>query len=350
LKSALVFLAALLLASPAFAEPPATQPSKFITQPERPATGPGSADYPHRAFRRTQRGQGDTACILFEPAEPRPAAAPVVVFLHGWLAVEPAIYGGWIKHLVLRGNIVIFPRYQDKNTAPAAYSTNVMAGVRDAVAYLQKADGAVRPDLARVAVVGHSCGGILAANYAACAADNALPVPSAVMCVEPGKSGFFALADLSRIPADALLLTVAGDLDRFVGDGDAKKIFAGATGVKKENRNMIIMRSDTHGSPGFFAGHLAPLCFDELTSGAAPAAPPGRRAVTTLDGRSRPVLEMSVDAVDYVALWRWCDALMHAAFTGEGKEQVLGDTPAQRDMGKWSDGVPVKEPTVILAE
>ncbi|MEZ4892408.1 MAG: hypothetical protein R2778_05270 [Saprospiraceae bacterium] len=49
---------------------------------------------------------------LFEPADPKPDSAEVVVFLHGYGAYNPMAYGKWIKHLVAKGNIVIYPRYQ----------------------------------------------------------------------------------------------------------------------------------------------------------------------------------------------------------------------------------------------
>ena len=40
---------------------------------------------------------------------PSPKRAPVVVFFHGWFAVNPGFYGAWIDHLVRNGRIVIFP-------------------------------------------------------------------------------------------------------------------------------------------------------------------------------------------------------------------------------------------------
>ena len=37
------------------------------------------------------------------------------------------------------------------------------------------------------------------------------------------------------------------------------------------------------------------------------------------------------------------DGLIDAAFAGKNREYALGNTPQQRFMGVWSDGVPVKE-------
>jgi hypothetical protein len=47
--------------------------------------------------------------------------------------------------------------------------------------------------------------------------------------------------------------------------------------------------------------------------------------------------------LDYYGVWKLFDALCDAAFFGKNREFALGDTPQQRFMGKWSDGVPVKE-------
>jgi hypothetical protein len=51
----------------------------------------------------------------------------------------------------------------------------------------------------------------------------------------------------------------------------------------------------------------------------------------------------SLNALDYYGTWKLFDALEDAAFYGKEREYALGNTPQQRNMGKWSDGVPVKE-------
>src|SRR5262245_6244681 len=69
-------------------------------------------EYPHKTVRRKEFGSGARSYWLYEPADPAPAKAPVVVLNHGWLAVNPGAYGAWIEHLVRSGKVVIFPRYQ----------------------------------------------------------------------------------------------------------------------------------------------------------------------------------------------------------------------------------------------
>ena len=67
----------------------------------------------------------------------------MVVFNHGWFAVNPGVYGAWIEHLVRSGRIVISPRYQrDWSTPPADFLPNALAAVRDALDVLATVAGA----------------------------------------------------------------------------------------------------------------------------------------------------------------------------------------------------------------
>lgn len=48
----------------------------------------------------TSQVSGKTQFWLFEPANPTPKAAPVIVFSHGWGGVDPAPYRAWIDHII----------------------------------------------------------------------------------------------------------------------------------------------------------------------------------------------------------------------------------------------------------
>jgi hypothetical protein len=50
-----------------------------------------------------------------------------------------------------------------------------------------------------------------------------------------------------------------------------------------------------------------------------------------------------IDALDYYGLWKLFDGLTDAAYYNRNRDYALGNTPQQRYMGKWSDGMPVKE-------
>ena len=90
---------------------------RFVELRPRGDRPPIAADEPRRPTptsrsdgRSSATGPGRTGCS--SPPSRRPKTAPVVVFNHGWLAVNPGAYGAWIEHLVRSGRIVIFPRYQ----------------------------------------------------------------------------------------------------------------------------------------------------------------------------------------------------------------------------------------------
>ncbi len=156
--------------------------------PSQPASGPGGRDYKHASVTINTYGTGEAQYWLFEPASPAPSYAPVIVFNHGWLSVSPEGYGAWIEHLVRRGNIVIYPAFQDWRTIPWEATGNAIAAVKDALGRLG-GGGHVAPDLERFAVIGHSLGGAIAVNMAEQAATAGIPEPGALMLVAPGDAG-----------------------------------------------------------------------------------------------------------------------------------------------------------------
>ena len=323
-----------------------------VTPPAQPQTGPGGKQYAHEAVKRTRYGKGGTEYWIFEPDSPRPRkTAPVIVFLHGWGGMNPMYYGAWLDHLVKRGNIVIYPRYQaNLLTRIGDFTPNTMKAIKDALHRLQTERGHVAPDLNRFATVGHSLGGLLAANVAALAAESNLPRVRAVMSVEPGITEApisVPLADLKKLPPETLLLAIAGDQDSLVRDTDARRIYKESTRVPAGNKDFVTLISDSHGTPALHAGHRAPTAIDKSYDngegvGGGPAEIESRVGDTRVSRRVRPET-MMVNALDYYGTWKLFDGLTDAAFYGKNREYALGNTPQQRFMGVWSDGVPVKE-------
>lgn len=216
-----------------------------IRQPPQPKSGPGSSDYAHASYTQGMIGKGNTQIWYFEPAEPKPAKAPVIIFCHGWSAMDPGPYLAWIEHLARRGNIVLYPRYQATiATPPEVFTPSAIVAVKDALKTLES-DEHVKPDTTKFASVGHSYGGIIAANLAALAKEQGLPPIKAVAAYEPGSNGFGKpYADYALIPKDTLLICMYGDDDKFVGDRDAKRIFNEAVNVGKEDKDCIILYTD----------------------------------------------------------------------------------------------------------
>lgn len=315
------------------------------TPPPQPASGPGGSEYPFADMTMHRYGDGDSEYWIFEPAGPTPKSAPVIIFNHGWGVMTPNVYGAWIKHLVRRGNIVIYARYQSSLlTKMTDFTPNAVAAMTAALAELKAGDH-VRPQLDRVAVVGHSMGGAITANLAALASSQGLPIPKAICCVEPANKSVFAqyfqmpMENLHKIPANTLALVIVGDRDIMAGDETAKWIFWSLKQIPAANKDYVTLVSDDHGSPALVANHMAPVAVEMLDhdSGAGPNDDPSR-----LRPRERSA-HKSLDALNYYGTWKLFDGLTDAAFFGKNIQYALGDTPEQRYMGKWSDGTPVKE-------
>ena len=327
--------------------------TQIASPPAQPETGPGGRQAAHSAVIKSRYREGAGEYWIYEPDKPKPASAPVVIFLHGWGGTNPLYYGAWIDHIVKRGNIVVFPRYQSSIlTRRQDFIPNTLDAVKAALERLQTERGHVHPDLTKIATVGHSLGGLLAASVAALAKESGLPRVRAVMAVEPGLTQSPAnvpMADLKKIESDTLLISVAGDRDTLANDYDAKRIYYESTRVSADNKDFVRLVTDDRGSPPLIANHRAPTAPDryydngegDLTarrSGQTGAGAP-IDGQTTRESSRTP----SVDALDYYGTWKLFDALCDAAFYGKNREFALGNTPQQRFMGKWSDGIPVKE-------
>ena len=294
--------------------------------PQRQEKGPGSAEYAHKEVEVAEAGEGGKHYWLYTPSEPRPEKAPLVCFLHGYGALKPVPYIGWIHHICRRGNIVVYPQYQEHGLEPPLnYALNCAHAVIEAIKWLKEDKARVQPREADFALVGHSAGGLTTGNLAADWETLKIPRPKAAMPVQPGRSfsyttdsqknkGLVPLSEYAKIPETCLLLCAIGDSDTTVGHWCARRIFADATNVKPENKNLVVVRSTTHAAQPAIAHHQCP------------AAPKG------VD-----------DFKDWYGWWKLFDGLCDAAFHGKNREYALGNTPQQRFMGKCSDGRPATE-------
>jgi acetyl esterase/lipase len=316
-----------------------TTPGDDPPAAEGTANRPAAADtaYPHRSVRRYDLGDGPRSYWLFEPDEPKPKRAPVVVFLHGWFAVNPAFYGAWIDHLVRNGRIVVFPRYQnDVGTLPREFLPNAMAAIRDALGVLESGMKHVHPDFDRLALIGHSAGGNLAAQIAAVATDphSGLPLPRAVVALMPGEVVPCREPNLNRISPSTLLLVGVGEDDLLVGDVRGRQIFVQASAVHRTRKRYILFRSDRHGFPPIVAEHTAP-------TGA-------NRRLDTGEGVFR-TFQMSlgeVNAMDRAGFWRIADATLETAFAGKTFDDLIQSEERFTHLGYWTDGRKVTPPLI----
>jgi pimeloyl-ACP methyl ester carboxylesterase len=306
-------------------------------QPEQGPPVAAARIYPHDKVMRYEFGEGPRSYWLFEPAAPKPERAPVVVFLHGWFAVNPAFYGAWIDHLVRSGRSVIFPRYQnDVGTLPFEFLPNALAALRDALVVLDSGGKHVRPELDRVAIIGHSAGGNLAAQIAAVSADphSGLPRIKVIVALMPGEVLPSREPKLDRIPSSTLLLVGVGEDDLLVGDVRGRQIFTQTSGIPRSRKRFLLFRSDRHGFPPIIAEHTAPTGVN--------------RRLDTGEGVLR-TLQMSlgeVNALDRAGFWRIADAALETAFAGRTFDEAIRDADRFTHLGYWSDGRKVTPPLI----
>lgn len=293
------------------------------TAPAQPSRGPGSSAYLHKSVRAKRYCNERAKYWIFEPADPRPAKVPVIFFFPGWGGIHPEPYRAWIDHMVRRGNIVVYAIYQRPVfELPWRFTSNAVAIVRESVKTLKRARP-VRARLGKCAFLGHSAGAVVGANLASDWKELGIPSPAALMGVQPGagmrgKPGI-PFADFGRISSSLLMLMVAGENDAVVGSANALCIYKGAKAIPKKNRNFIHMKTDRHGMPWVHSGHFSPVTM-------------GRRRVT---------------AIDWFGYWKLFDALCDTAFSGKNRRYAFGNTSQQRNMGTWSDGVPVREMEIV---
>jgi hypothetical protein len=289
-----------------------------------------------------------------------------VVFIHAWGQPNPQAYGGWIEHLARKGNLVLFPKYQEVNrTRPADASASAAGLLKDALAALAD-DADAKPDTRKVAVVGHLAGAAVATNLAATAKEKGLPQPALLFALMPGgiasdpKSRGVLLADLKDIDSSTLIVTMIGDRDANASDRASKRIIKETENVPPNRKLFVRALSDDHGFPVLSATLSSPGAAKPAYDAAQikippdpprdPKAPRERSqwrwsADMSLTGEqtvlANQLIAGATDALDYMGYWKALDMALQAAFSGKDAA-ALKDDPAFVDMGRWSDGWPVK--------
>ncbi|MFZ4633342.1 MAG: chlorophyllase/cutinase-like alpha/beta fold protein [Saprospiraceae bacterium] len=293
---------------------------------------PDPATYRHAEVRMRDFATKADGYWLFEPVAPVPDTANVVVFLHGYGGYNPVLYGQWIKHLVAQGLIVVYPRYQKNllSPRPVHFAANAATAVRDALERLRQ-EGRTFPRADRMLYIGHSYGGVTAANMGVDWAALGIPQPKAMLLCEPGSGPIRNAVKKSYegLPADLLLLTVVGNKDEVVADTFSRLVFE--TAVHTPMRNLVEHYSEPHKDRRLTSSHYEPYSVD-------PDMDCALRNYTV----NRAAINNRVNAVDQYCYWKLADALMDILRTGRGAEVAFGNTPAQRYMGQWFDGDPVR--------
>ena len=337
-------------------------PVQGATPPAQPKEGPGGPGDQKVAVVKRAVGRASAATFVFHAAGPAPSTGrPVAVLLHGWGAVNPQSYGAWIDHLARNGYLVLFPRFQEVNRTRPADATAAAGRLLAAAFEALAGDADAKPDLGRVALIGHLAGVPLAANLAAEAGSLGLPAPKLVFGTMPGgiasgpKARGITLADLARIPPGTMLITMIGDRDARAADIAARRLLREAAQVPPERKLFMRALSDDHGFPALTATLAAPAGVDPAYDGGAIKLPPEPKdgkpapfkwsADMALTGEQQTLVAQinnaRTDTLDYLAFWKTFDLAAAAAFSGSDTAPLKAN-PRFADMERWSDGWPVK--------
>ena len=304
------------------------------TAPGQPTTGPGGSSYPHGGVVTKGpyippefQNDPDFQYFIFEPARPRPAQAAVVLFLHGYQGHKPAMYWGWIAHMVRKGYTVVWVRWDQGGVTTWKFADQAQVGWKDALNRLVNNtwEGHVPP--ARdgsgnlvTAMVGHSAGGWLSAVLAARSAElaNGMPMPRAIVAIEPGGPPLIPGGPFEDIDPTTKLVLVAGEDDTNVCIETAKTLWERTAQIPGANRDFLLVRTDTRGTPQQVANHWFPT-----TAGTLDTA--------TLDTR------------DFFVTFKLSVGALNCRFKGTDCQYAMGNGAAEQTwMGRWSDSIPVK--------
>ncbi len=302
--------------------------------PSQPESGPGGYDYPHASvtkygpfWAKDHFRDDNYKYYIFEPSGPAPEVAPVVLFIHGWLAYRPQTYMGWMEHIVKKGYILVWVQYDSFLNRFRTFADHAMETWKDALRFLDTYwwKWQVTPERnemgkIKTAIIGHSMGGFMSAILAVRAADtwNGIPRPYVIVAVEPGGLGWIPLENFREIDPETKLVIVVGDEDDVVCKSTAVTIWANTLHIPDENRDFLLFQSDDRGVPAQISNHYFPT-----TTGLWDTA--------------------AVDARDFYITYKLSVGALNCAFYGTDCEYALGNGSfKQVYMGEWSNSYQVR--------
>jgi hypothetical protein len=305
-----------------------------VTQRPQPKTGPGGSQTPFGQVRVSAGGSGNDAWYIFEPVDPAPPSAPLVIVNHGY-----GEYSGYnsldalVRHTALKGNVVIYTRWQTGIASPcpgpyliAPCITSSVNGIHGALGYLHAHPEMVQPRLAETSYFGFSFGGIITANELNHYQALGLPKPRAVFLDDPEDGGVAGPGEvaldksLSGIPTTTRLVCHSGASGALVHNkggvarSSCNAVFARLGQIPASNKSLVLTSNDSHGSPPLQATHG--VCTGNLAAG-------------------------TIDTYDWGFCWKGFDSLRTCALYKQDCRYALGNNPEHRYIGTWSDGVPV---------
>lgn len=322
------------------AKPPAYSPLSYL------------ATRTYHEIRVETVGTGPARAYIFIPSQPAASKLPLILFHHGWLGMNPKNFGGLIDMLVRRGNILIYPVYQDgQDTAPQLITE--LAGKADAAALRlidTKYPGLA--DMDRIFYMGYSMGAAISLNLAIQPQRFALPAPRALMLMAPGDAYHVAHGDLGKsiigpvelLPANLPVAIVAGQSDTGIGLPTARLLASRMCHLPQNHHILITLPSSRHGKHRILAGHGSPGSPDSRYD-----FPDSRRAVAkSIQWKDQFEQSASLNVLDYYGYWRIATNLADWAGGKTAFPSELFDARSRANhfLGNWPDGTPYPQATV----
>ena len=330
-----------------------------VTADEPPQEGPGSLNYDYDMsgpYYYDGNGNQRRRWWIFEPSGYL-GEAPVLALFHGSNPANQSYTNHkiFLEHLAKKGYIVIYPAYQpnydlgdddgdgvrnwlDYDTWTQNYYPDAMEAFVHALNFLYQdpQDEHVDPDLSKVNLMGHSCGGG-AALYQALFTDiintklqeNGTPEEVVIKTLIPVESNYplrIGFDDpwgtcryYEDLDPEIRMLCLTGE----EGSGKiyTKQLFVRTSQIPLENKDYIHVMSDYHGTDGYdlIADH---------------------GFISSKD-------DSEVDNLDYWAVWKLAVGLMDHVCRGGDSKWCLGGGGEMIDMGNWSDNTSVRKLIVI---
>ncbi len=316
--------------------------AKIKYGPVQESFGAGGRDYHHKSFTYWESGIfPHERYLVFEPAEPTPSKAGVVLIIHDLMNPLPNYYMGQIRHLCRKGWIVLFPLYQGTDQPTEHYVFNIIRSVKD---FLKQSfeKNTIQIDSTKFGIFGHGSGAVLAANVAATYEYFGLPIPKVLVITMPDRT-YFKLFNLRGISRETRMAVINGDKLPLEDAQTAVSIFYTANRVKTVNKVFITVQSDYYGQPPLIADRFSAL---------SPEYPPKERVVvnrrneyihTYKSKKFAPYVKADdIENFDWKVDFRVFDLLAMATFDLNTNLTNIKKSEEFRFMGYWSDGKKVK--------
>ncbi len=301
----------------------------------------------HNAVEVLKDGEGANRVYIFLPKQPALSGrVPVVFFHHGWQGMNPVNFGALIDHLVLQGQVVIYPVYQQSGeTSPQVVLENATAADRSAITLLESLHLQVDP--ARVLYVGYSMGASISLDIAISPDEYGLPAPRALILLAPGDASAVAtgaqarsiIGDLSQLPRTLPIAVMTGEEDTSIGLPTARRIFKRLCRIRADRRVLMVLPGDSEGGAIVHSQHGSP-------------GAPDPRYDFPLEDENFPRIFLrqpsfaaspSLNQLDVYGFWKVIDALVTSLPAGTLPREVFGHgDAAQTYLGAWPDGRPFK--------